>query len=261
MVNRKILYGYKIEHGSIMSQPEEKPIVQRVFTGYLAGLSYQRLADSLNGDGVWFSQEAPEWNKHKIKRLLEDPRYTGKDDYPALIDPDTFQQVQGKIAGKTAGQVSRKNKTDALWPRLRCGRCQGRLVRTGGALSPNGSVRLKCTACGGRASIQPEELLAQTARQLAEHGQPDCKPYAPSAEVIRLDNAIDRALERPEDGQAAIALILRGACARYNCCGGNLPLRQSPTGVIDWSRFKQTVSQIIIGQDGTVTVEFHSDGR
>ena len=81
MVNRKMLYGYKMDHGDIVIHREEKIIVHQVFTEYLAGLSYQKLSDELNADHIPYCQEAPEWNKHKVKRVLENPRYTGRDGY------------------------------------------------------------------------------------------------------------------------------------------------------------------------------------
>ena len=100
MANRKILYGYQIIHGDLVIQEEERLTVQNVFTTYLAGLSYQALADRMNADNIPFSQESPLWNKHKIKRMLENPRYAGENGYPSIIDQDTFQQVQNKIAEK-----------------------------------------------------------------------------------------------------------------------------------------------------------------
>ena len=79
MTNRKNLYGYRIENGALA------------------------VVEALNGDGVPYSAEAPEWNKHKVKRLLENPRYTGADGYPAILDEDTFQAVQEQIRSKTVG--------------------------------------------------------------------------------------------------------------------------------------------------------------
>ena len=105
MTNRKILYGYQIVHGDLVIQEEERLTVQNVFTTYLAGLSYQALADRMNADNIPFSQESPLWNKHKIKRMLENPRYAGENGYPPIIDQDTFQQVQNKIAGKAAKRM------------------------------------------------------------------------------------------------------------------------------------------------------------
>ena len=114
MANRKILYGYQIIHGDLVIQEEERLTVQNVFTTYLAGLSYQALADRMNADNIPFSQESPLWNKHKIKRMLENSRYAGENGYPPIIDQDTFQQVQEKISEKTSGKFPRRTESDGL---------------------------------------------------------------------------------------------------------------------------------------------------
>lgn len=258
MANRKILYGYQITHGELAIQEEEQLIVHKAFTTYLAGLSYQALADQLNADNIPFSQESPLWNKHKIKRMLENPRYTGTDRYPPIIDQDTFRQVQEKIAEKTKGQLQHRTQADRLWPKLHSGCCQARLFRLGGPGSHSGQVRLRCSACGNAFTIGQEELLAQTARQLAAHEKPVCKPYAPSAEAVRLANAIDRALEQHGDGKKALSCILQGAATRYACCGDGVAADESQlqTDQINWDRFERTVSCMIIEMDGTVTMHF-----
>ena len=71
MTNRKNLYGYHIQNGELTVLPEEAAVVGRIVTLYIAGGSYQGIADNLNHNGVPFSSEAPLWNKHKVKRLLE----------------------------------------------------------------------------------------------------------------------------------------------------------------------------------------------
>ena len=258
MANRKILYGYQIIHGDLVIQEEERLTVQNVFTTYLAGLSYQALADRMNADNIPFSQESPLWNKHKIKRMLENPRYAGENGYPSIIDQDTFQQVQNKIAEKASGKLPRRTESDGLWAKLRSGCCQTRLLRTGGPIGHTGNVHLKCSACRNAFVVGKEELLAQTARQLAAHEKSVCKPYAPSAEAVRLANAISRALEQPGDGREALSCILQGASARYACCDDGIVADESQmqTDQIDWDRFERTVSHIIIGTDKAITVHF-----
>lgn len=258
MANRKILYGYQITHGELVIRAEEQLIVHKVFITYLTGLSYQALADQLNADNIPFAQESPLWNKHKIKRMLENPRYTGTDRYPPIIDQDTFRQVQEKIAEKTKGQLPHRTKADRLWPKLHSGCCQARLFRIGGPGGHSGQIRLRCSACGNAFTIGKEELLAQAARQLAVHEKPTCKPYAPSAEAIRLANVIDRALEQHGDGKEALSCILQGASARYACCDDGVTADESQlqTNQINWDRFERTVSHMIIEMDGTVTMHF-----
>ena len=100
MTNRKILYGYQIHDGALAIVPEEQQVVRMVFTLYNAGASYQNISDALNWQNIPFSPEASLWNKHKVKRVLENTRYIGKDGYPVMIDESDFQAVQEKISEK-----------------------------------------------------------------------------------------------------------------------------------------------------------------
>ena len=42
--------------------------------------------------------------------------------------------------------------------------------------------------------------------------------YTPSPEVMKIDNAINRALEKAEQPEVVINMILQGIAARYSCC-------------------------------------------
>ena len=48
MINRKILYGYRIRNGILEIVPEEQQTVKRIFTLYNAGASYQGISDTVN---------------------------------------------------------------------------------------------------------------------------------------------------------------------------------------------------------------------
>ena len=98
MINRKVLYGYQIRNGALEIVPEEQRAVSMVFTLYNAGASYQAISDALNRQSIPYCREVPLWNKHKVKRLLENPRYTGKEGYPILVEADIFQAAQEKTA-------------------------------------------------------------------------------------------------------------------------------------------------------------------
>ena len=104
MKNRKILYGYKIENGAFVIYPQEAKIVKRIFEIYQSGESYQRISDILNAENIPYSEDSASWNKHKVKRMLESPRYTGESGYPEIIQSEDFQAVQAIIRSKTAGK-------------------------------------------------------------------------------------------------------------------------------------------------------------
>ena len=52
MAYRKMLYGYHISYGELAIREEERITVQNVFTTYLAGSSYQTLAEQLNAGNI-----------------------------------------------------------------------------------------------------------------------------------------------------------------------------------------------------------------
>ena len=109
MSKRKLLYGYQIQNGELTVVKAEAAVVARVASLYLEGLSYQKLADLLNQEHIPFSTEVPVWDKHKVKRLLENPRYTGQNGYPGILDTETFQCVQSRIRRKQRNRHQKRN--------------------------------------------------------------------------------------------------------------------------------------------------------
>ena len=149
MSKRKLLYGYQIQNGELTVVEAEASVVARVASLYLEGLSYQKLADLLNQKNIPFSQEAPAWDKHKVKRLLENPRYTGQKGYPAILDSETFHCVQSRIQEKTAKQTPKAERPALkLVSRLHCAACGAALHRMGGRNRQSDTLYLKCVQCG-----------------------------------------------------------------------------------------------------------------
>lgn len=258
-MNRKILYGYQVQNGETAIHPVEAITAARVFTIYEAGLSYQQIADTLNGEKVPFSQEAPLWNKHKVKRLLENPRYTGRDGYPALVSQDIFDRVQGLIREKTSGYTARKERP-ASKLRLLCESCGGCFHRLAGPNRRTDTLYLKCGGCGALVTITDAALLNEAARQIAEHNAPCTADYAPSEAAIRLTNAVNRGLEHPDKPEDVVSLILQGISARYGCCPETLNIDPNDRpGDVDLDHIAQAVSHITISAENTVTVYFKQE--
>lgn len=165
MSKRRILYGYVIQDGELTVVPEEAKVVRQIFKAYLAGSSYQGITDKLNVEQIPYSVEKPQWDKHKIKRMLENCHYIGKSEYPPIISPETFELVQQLIQSKTTHYIHQKR------------------------------------------NIQP-----------IIHTELTPPIYAPSVEVWKTDNSINRALEQTDNPLKIMELILKGITARYVCC-------------------------------------------
>lgn len=93
MGNRKQPFGYKMEFGEIVPQPQEAETVRSIYLQYLAGASFKQLAERLQTEDVPYDGDKP-WNKNMVARILEDDRYIGEKYFPALIPTEQFHAAQ-----------------------------------------------------------------------------------------------------------------------------------------------------------------------
>ena len=93
MGNRKQPFGYKMEFGEIVLQPQEAETVRSIYLQYLAGASFKQLAEQLQTEDVPYDVGKP-WNKNMVARILEDDRYIGEKYFPALIPTEQFHAAQ-----------------------------------------------------------------------------------------------------------------------------------------------------------------------
>ena len=85
--NRKFPFGYMMQNGEITTNPKEVLALLTIFQSYLNGDSLAEIAKSMD---VPYSEGAV-WNKHMVKRIIQNEKYLGTDKYPQLIDEDTIR--------------------------------------------------------------------------------------------------------------------------------------------------------------------------
>jgi hypothetical protein len=90
--NRYTPFGYEYRQGVLMPHPLEADAVREIYTLYVIGSSYTAIAARMTASGIMYHAGA-DWNKHMVKRILENPRYGGADGYPTIIDQDTTERV------------------------------------------------------------------------------------------------------------------------------------------------------------------------
>ena len=90
---RKMVFGYRMELGDIVPSPNEADTVRYIYTRYLAGASFQCLANELNQKALPY-HTGKSWNKNMVARILEDSRYVGADLYPPIISAEQLQAVR-----------------------------------------------------------------------------------------------------------------------------------------------------------------------
>lgn len=90
---RYVPFGYRIRDGEIIIEKAEADIVRKAFSEYALGASYTTIASLLQGTGIRYHVDTPEWNKHMVKRMLENARYLGNADYPQIVDKTLYEHV------------------------------------------------------------------------------------------------------------------------------------------------------------------------
>lgn len=93
MGNRKQPFGYRMTLGEITIQPEEAELVRFIFQGYSTGATLGELTKALCRQKIPY-YEGRTWNKNMVARILEDDRYIGKKEFPALITAEQFDAAQ-----------------------------------------------------------------------------------------------------------------------------------------------------------------------
>lgn len=191
MGNRKQPFGYRMTLGEITIQPEEAELARFIFQGYSTGATLGELTKALCRQEIPY-YEGRTWNKNMVSRILEDRRYIGEKDYPALIEPEQLRAA----AEKRTARARPPQKTPA----------QKALRRL----------------CGAPPSEQVEKFVTDLLNELIRC--PDrVRPVASQvvgAACGKTREELTSALERqPIDEDNAKALLLQLAAEQYDAIG------------------------------------------
>ena len=219
---RKIPFGYEIRGGQLRPHPQEADAVRHIFGQYLAGASLLAIAEGMTGRGPRYHQHTPEWNKHMVKRILENARYTGADGYPPLVSGEDFDAAQEQRGARNT-YAPLPAEIRPIQDKAVCGLCGARLIR---GHRTHGRVHWKCqnADCGQGISISDEALAKLVEGRLRELAQaphlitaPEPQRAAPGLDAIRLQNELTQALNRGgESSRYMKSLILAAAAQRYS---------------------------------------------
>lgn len=98
---RKFPFGYWMEFGKVVIDPDESKWVIYIFDQYMQGESFKSISDTLKDAGISYDADK-HWNKNIVARILQDRRYTGAGKFPQIIDTCIFQMVDQKRSKKAA---------------------------------------------------------------------------------------------------------------------------------------------------------------
>ena len=190
MGNRKLPFGYQMRMGEIVWNEPEAKAVQDIFLQYTFGASLKEIAEQMSKTGPAYD-EGKSWNKNMISRILENPKYTGADSYPKLVDIKLFESAAEKR--QTKQRLPERTPAQKALKRV-CSK------------PPTPEIEQQVTHLLGKLAEQPERVT-----------QPEKPPAsAHTSTQVELDEILNT---QPLDEDAARSLICKLAQEQYNAIG------------------------------------------
>ena len=269
MKNRTLPYGYRCCDGITVLHPQESEIVKRICKAYLNGQSLLTIATWLNEEQIEYMPGIIGWNKSRLKRLIEDERYVGKEPYPPILDEETHIAMQQiKSQRNTQKDTDRKTDIFQIAVPVKCPICGKRMIRRHDSrckiqqrwICENSDCRLLIEIADSDLLEAVSGLLAGvTPESIRVTEQPETEP---SIEVRRLNNDISRMLGAPQiDKDALRKKMMECISQKYKDLDADTHTArklQADFDRADTENYKKTlnrtVSEIILYTDLTVGI-------
>lgn len=104
-----IAYGYHSVNKFLVPHPDESKIIERIFKLATSGYSSNKIAETLNSEGI-ITKRGGKWSNNHISQILKNEIYIGKRTYAGqtfeiepLIDENIFRDAQKEVAYRRKG--------------------------------------------------------------------------------------------------------------------------------------------------------------
>lgn len=268
--NRCIPYGYRVVDGNLCICPSEAEVVKSIFSDYIAGNSYQAIASRLSRANITYNDKGGSWNKNTVKRLLENPKYTGTGPCPQIITLESYDKARAVQASKTQNYRPVPETVSLMRKRMECAHCGHPYRRDTRAKGRDCWI---CTTpeCNATNRLRENELfdtilskLNQLIRQPDFVEVPDIHIQQSSTELGRLTNEFMRQMEAGTIVAADIREVIKElASEKYRLCDDGTSTKQAavlrglleeaePGKSINHSLFDMLVGKVLITAEGDV---------
>ena len=266
---RKIPFGYQVRNGRINCHPEEAELVRAIFSRYLLGGSYSQIADEMTQQGVRYHQHNAQWNKHMVKRILENERYLGMDGYPQLVTDEEFLAVRLR-RGEQNTYAPCPSEIIPIRDKAVCALCGEKMARD---TKSHGRPRWRCKnpECGGSVYLDDSIILERVVQKLKVLAHsPACiqlpKAAPASTDALRIENELALCFNRADiNPEYMKTLIMAAAAERYAGLNDPTPahrlalLRQKlelepENEETLWELFESAVTHVCIGKGGEISL-------
>ena len=274
MRNRSIPFGYCYQNGTLAAHPQESQTVRAVFTAYLSGEPLSKIAAHLTTKLVEYLPGCCQWNKARVKRILDNAKYTGEGDFPQLITEKQFQMAHQKKESANTNRQSVDEDIKLFKGMTHCHHCGRFMVRRMDARMEN-PVTWKCPQCGYFLPLPDEEFKQRVfllQKKLADKPllaeKEEDEIQVTSMEARRLTNEIYRKLDSGDFSEDELVdLALQCGLKNYEAITSARHITErltatllhaGPLSAFDRELFQRTVSEIHLTRKGEILLKLQN---
>lgn len=271
--NRTIPFGYEMQNGEIQMNLIEAKAVQTIFESYLQGFSLSDIAQYMSEKGIPYHETSLTWNKNMVKRILENERYTGTEDFLPLITNAMFQSANEKKKRKGVNLQPVSEEIAALKSLCVCAECKQKISRITGKYEKWECRNPECSRFDYRMT---DQMLISAILQIWNTVQANpnlleiasnSDTYIPTTEVHKQENEVSRLLDSNTNLEQVKEEVFKLVSLKYDCCNYDdrpqktAKLREilssaEQMNILDIGLLQSTVSKIAVSHFCTVTLKF-----
>ena len=153
---RTIPFGYHYQNGVLAVHPQESQTVRDVFAAYLGGEPLSKIAAHLTAKLVEYLPGRWQWDKARVKRILDNIKYTGVGEFPPIIKEGDFQMAHQKKESANTNRQPVDENIKLFKNLVYCHHCGGAMIRRVDSRFEK-PVIWKCPQCGYFLPLPDEE--------------------------------------------------------------------------------------------------------
>ena len=274
MRNRNIPFGYQYQNGVLAVHPLESQTVQAVFAAYLGGEPLSKIASHLTAKLVEYLPGCWQWNKARVKRILDNAKYIGNGEYPSIIKEKAFQMAHQKKESASTNRQHADEDVKMFKNLAHCHHCGAPMVRRMDSRVGH-PVTWKCPQCGYFLPLPDEEFKRRVfllQKKLADKPllaeKEEDEIQVTSMEARRLTNEIYRKLDSGDFSEdELVTLALQCGLKNYEAITSARHitdrltatlLHAGPLSAFDRTLFERTVSEIHLTRKGEILLKLQN---
>ena len=270
---RNIAFGWQYEGGKIVLQEGEASVLRNMYQAYKLGKSLAALVEKLEALEIEYQEGKTGGNKSRVRRLLSDKRYLVTEEYPAIIDPETFEAVQKRL--KEANQQAKADRKADIYQihNVRCDRCGAIMKRrtsySGKRYEKWVCQNKSCHIIAAKPDVKMIEDLLTQLNHLIENPQ-EIRYEKKTKESAKPRPYILSKLPIEAENEDAYQRLTAQTAAAYSRLDTNEYLTQrlredfkekEPLSVFSWELYARTVKEVRIEASGNIHLVLKNDQR